>query len=114
MHISKRLLAIIGILALTLTMGSAAITLGAEVIITGTVDEVTTLTTSGGDPYTRLLVKFERELGGSAYPVILPVMGFGSLAAPAAEKVQGDKIRAIAQKRMYEGRESYVIIQFEE
>lgn len=114
MHISKTHLAIIGIIALMLTMGSAAITLGAEEIITGTIDEVATLTTDGGDPYTRLLVIFERELGGSSYLVTLPVMGFGSMAAPAAEKVQGDKLRAIAQKRMYEGRESFTIIQFED
>ncbi len=114
MKISKKFLGIVALIAMLTIMGSAAITLGAEVIITGTVTDVIAKTTSNGEPFTRLLVPFERELGGSTYSVILPVMGFGPLAAPAAEKMQGDKIRAIAQKRMYEGRESYTLIQFEE
>ena len=92
-------------------MGTIAVSMAAEEVIEGTVSSVTTAIDKNGQEYTRVLTSFERELQGTTYSVILPVMGFGEQAAPAAQLEQGQTLKAIAQNRMFQGRESYTIIQ---
>ena len=105
------------IVAFIIVMGTVAITLGAEQMvcpdceIQGTVSSVATLTTQDGEPFTRVLTSFNREMNGIKYTVILPVMGFGEQAEPAAKLNQGDPLKAIVQNRIFQGRESYTIIQ---
>lgn len=102
----------IALLGFTLVMmGTIAVSMAAEEIIEATVSSVTTAIDKNGDPYTRVLASFERELQGTTYSVILPVMGFGEQAEPAAGLQQGQTLKAIAQNRVFEGRESYTIIQ---
>lgn len=110
MNSFKRISSIVALLSMLLILGTAAVTLGAEEVITGKVESVTQATTKNGNPYTRVLVSFDRNLQGTDYSVILPVMGFRDQAAPAAELQQGDTLKAIAQSQMYQGRESFTII----
>jgi len=107
----KRVISGAMIVAFLIVMGTVAVSLGAEEVIEGTVSSVTTAIDKNGQEYTRVLTSFERELQGTKYSVILPVMGFGPQAEPAATLQQGDKLKAIAQNRMFQGRESYTIIQ---
>jgi len=106
----KRIFAIALLGFMLVMMGTIAISMAAEEVIEGTITNVTTLNTSNGEPYTRLIVTFKREIEGNAYEVGLPVMGFGEQAAPAAELEQGQTLKAIAQNRIFQGRESYTII----
>jgi len=92
-------------------MFSIAVAYSAEEVIEGTVESVTQAIDKNGTAYTRVLVSFERTLEGTNYSIILPVMGFGDDAEPAAALENGSQIRAIAQNRLYQGRESYTIIQ---
>jgi len=97
------------IVVLTL-MFSAAIAFSAEEIITGTVESVVQAQDKNGAEYTRALVSFDRNLNGTEYSVILPVMGFGSQAEPLAKLENGQIITAVAQNRIFNGRESYTVI----
>jgi len=107
----KKSLAVFTIIATLAFMGTMSMAIGAEELVTGTVESVTTALDSNGESYTRVLVSFDRSLQGTEYSVILPVMGFGDQAEPAAGLAQGSTIKAIAQNRVFNGRESYTIIQ---
>lgn len=90
---------------------AVAVAFSAEQLIEGTVNSIVTAMDKNGQPYTRVLTDFERSLSGTKYTVTLPVMGFGDQAEPAAKLTEGQKYKAIAQNRMFEGRESFTIIQ---
>ena len=63
-----------------------------------------------GRPYVRFIVEETRELQGIKYIAEVPVMAFGSQASPAKE-VKGT-LKAIADKREYQGRTSYTVLKF--
>jgi len=88
----------------------ASIAFGAEEIVTGEITDVVKAVDTNGNDYTRLIVKFNRTLEGVDYEVDLPVMAFGTMAAPAAEKTVGSTLKAICQKRIYNERESFTIV----
>lgn len=101
----KKLL-VIGLMLLM----AVSVAIGAEEIVKGEITSVTQATDKNGEDYTRLIVKFARTLEGTEYEVELPVMAFGSLAGPAAQKNQGDILNAICQKRIFNERESFTIV----
>jgi len=101
---------IFGIILMVVMLLSVSIAFGAEEIVTGEITEVVMAVDKNGNDYTRLIVKFDRTLEGTDYSVDLPVMAFGTMAGPAAQKSAGDTLKAICQKRIFNERESYTIV----
>ena len=103
----KKLIGLTLMIAMLLMVSTA---FGAEEIVTGEITQVVTAVDKNGEDYTRLIVKFNRTLEGTDYSVDLPVMAFGTMAGPAAQKSAGDTLKAICQKRIFNERESYTIV----
>ena len=107
----NKLFTIILVLALLAPMSALAL----EEVLEGQVNGVTTALDKNGDEYVRLIVQFDRTLNGEPYSVPLPVMAFSSNPTALADAklvTEGQTIKAIVQKSLYNGRESYSIVKF--
>jgi len=98
------------LIAIMLVLAMFATAFGAEELVTGEITDVVQAVDSNGNNYTRLIVTFDRKIGGTDYTVGLAVMGFGELAEPASQLAVGQTLKAICSKRTYQDRESYTII----
>jgi hypothetical protein len=88
----------------TLTVPAA---MAEDVILDTKIDSVTSALDKNGAPYIRVIVTESRSLKGIAYEATVPVMFFGSTVSQAKVLVEGDNVRILANKRMYQGNASY-------
>lgn len=84
----------------------------AEVQLNAKIDSAVTKLDKNGSEYVRFLITEPRKLNGVDYTITLPVMSFGANVQFAKEFKNGDDFKAIVQKRFYQGRDSYTVIQF--
>lgn len=106
---------LLGVLAIALMLSICVVShaLAKDMIITATVDSVTTKIDSRGNEYTRVIVQESRELSGVGYKTTLPLMAFGpELSAVVKDLKQGDTIKAIVKHKPASANygESYVLI----
>ena len=102
--------AILTILAFYAVLVFAGYATGAETLYTGKVDSIATTLDSNGVEYVRIISNEERKLQGVTYTIGVPVMAFGEFTNHAKTLKSGDKFKAIVQKRLYQGRESYTVV----
>ena len=102
-------LAILGMTVLGLI---AAPVMAAEFMLNAKVQSVTLSKDTNGAEYARLIGNEKRALNGVEYEVALPAMAFKDLVKEARKIKAGDTIKAICQKRLYQGRESFTIVKF--
>jgi hypothetical protein len=107
---TKQFMAITLMAAMLTLLVSFGVAFAAEELVTGEITQVVQAVDKNGNDYTRLIVTFNRSLQGQDYSVGLPVMAFGALAETAAAKTEGDTLKAICQKRLFNDRESFTII----
>ena len=98
--------------AVCLVMLFAGIAIGAEVMVTGTVQTIVKdATDKNGNSYARAIIAEPASLGGVQYSRGIPAMFFGTELHEAAQSIEaGDQIKFIATKRMFNGRESYTVL----
>jgi len=82
--------------------------LAEDVFLDAKVTRVDQLMDRNGNPYVRIIIEEARILKGVSYTTEVPVMAFGERVAQA--KDVKDQIKAIADKRNFQGRTSYTIL----
>lgn len=113
-----KMLKVFAVLAIAALMVSAlaGIASAKDVVLENTIESKTLATGSDGNEYIRFIVNEKRELSGVTYDAGVAVMVFSGSAPEVFEQAKamnpGDKIRAIAEQREYQGRTSYTIRQF--
>ena len=105
----KRLLPILGIIAVLALFGTA---LAADMVLTAKVQSVTTGITKTGDQYVRIVVTEQKTLQGVSYEKGTPVMAFRDLTNEAKKYGEGDTLKAIVSPREFEGKSSYLVRKF--
>lgn len=95
-----------------ITVVSFGLAHSTEVMLNAKIDSATTQLDKNGTEYVRFLVTEKRNMNGVDYSITLPVMAFGENVKAAKVFKNGDDFKAIAQKRSYQGRDSYTIVQF--
>jgi len=83
--------------------------LAEDLILEGTVDSVTIAFDKNGNEYVRVIITETRTLQGVTYEAGTPVMFFGDLAEKGKALQKGDKFKAVADKRLWNGRLSYTV-----
>lgn len=84
----------------------------ADVMLDTKIDSVTVATGKDGSEYVRFIITEARTLQGAAYNTTLAVMSFGDQVELAKAYKAGDDLKAVAQKRSFQGRDSYIILSF--
>ena len=105
-----KIFAIVPLMATFVMLVMFGIAFGAEELVTGEITQVVRAVDKNGADYTRLIVNFDRKIEGTDYTVGLPVMAFGEHAEAAAALSEGDTLKAICSKRMFNDRESFTIV----
>ena len=73
------------------------------------VQSVGEFTDKNGDKYARIIITETRNLNGVTYQAGVPVMAFGDSKDQLAGVSAGDQISFIADKRLYNGSNSYTL-----
>lgn len=80
-----------------------------DMVLTATVQRVTTKITKSGDPMTILFVEEQRTLNGVAYTAQAPVFATGPAKDEAEQVKSGDSIKAVVSKRLNNGDITYTL-----
>ena len=80
-----------------------------DVVLTATVQKVTTKITKSGDPMTILFIEEQRTLNGVIYTAQAPVFASGPAKDEAEQIKGGDSIKAIVSKRLNNGDTTYTL-----
>ena len=103
----KKSMAIVGVLAL-LFMAIPAI--AAEQVIDLPITGKVVAPDRNGNTYVRLIVGETKSLQGVEYSVGTAAMCFGETVEAAKALNVGDSLKAIVQKRTFNGREAYTVL----
>lgn len=98
--------------AMIIAITGIGIVYAEDMVLEGKVESAVTKLDKNGNEYTRIIVMEEKSLQGISYQVGTPVMVFGEETQTAKQLNDGDTFKCIAQKRPYQGRDSYTVIKF--
>lgn len=103
----RKAIAIVGVLALLMVAVSA---IAAEQVINLPITGKVVAPDRNGNEYVRLIVGEQKSLQGVEYSVGTAAMCFGAVVDAAKALNIGDTLKAVVQKRTFNGRESYTVL----
>lgn len=104
----KRIMVIGALLALVFFIVPMA--MAAESLIDLKVTDKVVAMDKNGNEYVRLIVGETKSIQGVSYEVGVAAMAFGQTVDAAKAVAVGDNLKAIVNKRVFNGRESYTIL----